>query len=125
MSSFGLFSRPKTGCAKGEGDCNGDEVSDCDEVEAEASCPRGRELDLMLEAKRAGSEAMIEGESSIPVRRRLEYPSLALQTSSQYDALLSRRGFSQLMQYPISLKMSVVILDVSNLPDLTCKVGLA
>jgi hypothetical protein len=29
------------------------------------------------------------------------------------------------MQYPISLKMSVVILDVSNLPDLTCKVGLA
>jgi hypothetical protein len=28
---------------------------------------------------------MIEGESSIPVRRRLEYPSLALQTSSQYD----------------------------------------
>jgi hypothetical protein len=102
----------------------------------------------MLEAKRAGSEAMIEGESSRPVRRRLEYPSLALQTSSQYDlrdynmasvsliltamsartanthALLSRRGFSQLMQYPISLKMSVVILDVSNLPDLTCKVGL-
>ena len=84
-SSFGLLSSPNTGCVKGEGDCKGDDVSDCDEVEAEASCPRGRQVDLMLDAKRAGSEAIIEGESSIPVRNRLEYPSLALQTSSQYD----------------------------------------
>lgn len=71
-SSFGLDSSPSTGWAKGEGDCKGDDVSDCDEVEAEASCPRGRELDLILDANRAGSEAMIEGESSMPVRRRLE-----------------------------------------------------
>jgi hypothetical protein len=48
-----------------------------------------------------------------------------LTRTADTHALLSLRGFSQLMQYPISLKMSVVILDVSNLPDLTCKVGLA
>lgn len=68
-SSRGLFSSIIcSGWAYGDGDCRGDDSSEreVDEVDADAaefSRSRGREGNVMCEARSAGSEARIDGET--------------------------------------------------------------
>lgn len=68
-SSLGLLSSIKcSGWAYGDGDCRGDdssdrEVEDVDADAAEFSRSRGRDGNVMCEARSAGSEASMNGET--------------------------------------------------------------